>query len=64
MVDQAGEIQSLAMVRMALWTPLRNGVLVFGSADPDGFTSDMGPELVALLARVIERTAERWPPVL
>ena len=62
--ERAGEIQSLAMVRMALWTPLRNGVLVFGSADPEGFTSDMGPELVALLARVIERTAERWPPVL
>jgi uncharacterized protein len=62
--ERAGEIQSLGMVRMALWTPLRNGVLAFGSTDPEGFTPDMGPELVALLARVIERTAERWPPVL
>jgi uncharacterized protein YigA (DUF484 family) len=35
--------------------------LVWGSADPEGFTADMGSELVAFLARVVERTAERWP---
>ena len=29
--------------------------------DPEGFTEDMGAELVAFLARVVERTAERWP---
>ena len=27
----------------------------------DVFTEDMGAELVAFLARVVERTAERWP---
>jgi hypothetical protein len=36
-------------------------VLAFGSPDPEGFTPDMGTELVAFLARVVERTAERWP---
>ena len=59
--DHAEEIKSMAMVRMAMWEPAREGLLVFGSDDPDGFTPDMGAELVAFLARVVERTAERWP---
>ena len=56
-----GEIASMALVRMAIWEPSRQGLLAFGSADPEGFTPDMGSELVAFLARVVERTAERWP---
>ena len=56
-----GEVRSMAMVRMAIWEPAREALLVFGSADPQGFTPDMGSELVAFLARVVERTAERWP---
>lgn len=59
----ADEVQSAAIVRMALWSPVRVGVLAFGSSDSDGFTRDMGSELVAFLARVVERTADRWPPV-
>jgi uncharacterized protein YigA (DUF484 family) len=59
--EQGAEIRSMAMVRMAIWEPARQGLLAFGSADPEGFTPDMGPELVAFLARVVERTAERWP---
>lgn len=59
--EAAGPIESVAMVRMAIWEPARQGLLAFGSADPEGFTPDMGSELVALLARVVERTAERWP---
>jgi uncharacterized protein YigA (DUF484 family) len=59
--DRADGIKSMAMVRMAIWEPSRQGLLAFGSADPDGFTEDMGTELVAFLARVVERTAERWP---
>jgi uncharacterized protein YigA (DUF484 family) len=55
------EIASVALVRMAIWEPARQGVLAFGSSDPEGFTPDMGSELVAFLARVVERTAERWP---
>ena len=46
---------------MAMWEPSRQALLAFGSIDPEGFTEDMGPELVAFLARVVERTAERWP---
>ncbi|MDE2486695.1 MAG: DUF484 family protein [Alphaproteobacteria bacterium] len=59
--DKAEKVRSMAMVRMAIWEPSRQGVLAFGSADPAGFTPDMGTELVAFLARVVERTAERWP---
>ena len=59
--EGAGEIASMAMVRMAIWEPARQGLLAFGSTDPEGFTPEMGSELVAFLARVVERTAERWP---
>jgi uncharacterized protein YigA (DUF484 family) len=59
--DRADRVQSMAMVRMAIWEPSRQGLLAFGAFDPEGFTADMGTELVAFLARVVERTAERWP---
>ena len=59
--EQAETVASVALVRMAIWTPARQAVLAFGSPEPEGFTREMGAELVAFLARVIERTAERWP---
>ncbi|RAK59267.1 DUF484 domain-containing protein [Phenylobacterium hankyongense] len=59
--ERGETIRSMAMVRMAIWEPARQGLLAFGSVDPEGFTPDMGSELVAFLARVVERTAERWP---
>ena len=59
--DAADQVASIAMVRLAIWSPARQGVLAFGSPDPEGFTRDMGAELVAFIARVVERTAERWP---
>ena len=59
--QRAEQVRSMAMVRMAIWEPARQGLIAFGSADEDGFTEDMGAELVAFLARVVERTAERWP---
>jgi hypothetical protein len=59
--ERGEAIKSMAMVRMAIWEPSRQGLLAFGSPDPEGFTEDMGTELVAFLARVVERTAERWP---
>lgn len=58
---RADEVASCAIVRLVLWSDGRQGALAFGSADPEGFTPDMGAELVAFLARVVERTAERWP---
>jgi uncharacterized protein YigA (DUF484 family) len=57
------QVASCALVRLELWETRRPGLLAFGSPDPAGFTPDMGAELVAFLARVVERTAERWPPV-
>jgi uncharacterized protein YigA (DUF484 family) len=59
--EAAAQITSVAMVRLAIWNPARQGVLAFGSPDPDGFSLDMGAELTSFLARVVERTAERWP---
>ena len=59
--DMAEQIASVALIRMAIWNPARQGVLAFGSPDPDGFTLEMGAELTSFIARVVERTAERWP---
>jgi uncharacterized protein YigA (DUF484 family) len=58
----AASLESAALVRIELWNG-RTGVLGFGSTDPEGFTHDMGAELVAFLAKVVERTADRWAPV-
>lgn len=52
-------VKSCAMVRVAIGE--RQGVLAFGAPDAQAFTPDMGAELVAFLARVVERTADRWP---
>lgn len=59
--ERAEAILSMALVRLSIWEPSRQGLLAFGSADANGFTEDMGAELVSFLARVVERTAERWP---
>lgn len=59
--QKAEQVRSMALVRVAIWEPARQGVLAFGSPDENGFTPEMGAELVAFLARVVERTAERWP---
>lgn len=56
-------VESVALVRLSLWDPARQGVVAFGSGEPDGFTPEMGVELVAFLARVVERIADRWPAV-
>ena len=57
--DAAEAVQSMALIRLTVWG--RPGLLAFGSADVDAFTADMGCELITFLARVLERTAERWP---
>jgi uncharacterized protein YigA (DUF484 family) len=51
---------STALIRIEPW-PGRTGVLAFASADPDGFAPDMSAELIAHLARVVERISARWP---
>lgn len=60
------EVKSVALIRMAPQfpgsdSPARHAVCAFGSPEEDGFTPTMGCELVAFIARVVERTAERWP---
>ncbi len=57
----AAGVKSSALVRLALWSDSRPAIVAFGSADEDGFAPEMGAELVAFVARVAERTAERWP---
>lgn len=59
--QQAEAVHSVAMVRIALCNPTRQGVLAFGASDREAFTPSMGVELIAFIARVVERTAERWP---
>jgi hypothetical protein len=58
---QTHEIGSLALIRLSLFSPARVGILAFASADPEAFQPDMGHALIDFLARVVERTAERWP---
>ena len=55
------EVRSVALIRMAPWSPSRPALCAFGSPEPDGFTPAMGCELVSFLTRVVERMAERWP---
>ena len=58
---RAGQVKSSALVRLVLWSEARPALVAFGSPDPEGFTPEMGAELVAFVARVVERVAERWP---
>ena len=60
------DVKSVALIRMApqfpgAEVPARHAICAFGSPEPDGFAPAMGCELVAFIARVVERTAERWP---
>jgi hypothetical protein len=58
---KAGELPgSTALVGFWPW-PRRPALLAFSAADPDGFTPDMGADLVTHLAEVAERIAARWP---
>lgn len=60
-------VRSVALIRMSPAigaddaSGARPALCAFGSAEPDGFTPHMGGELVAFIARVVERMAERWP---
>jgi uncharacterized protein YigA (DUF484 family) len=51
----------VALIRLSIWSPVRAGILAFAAADDTAFSPDMGHELIDFLARVVERTAERWP---
>ena len=53
-------VGSVALVRLTIGEPSRAGVLAFGAESPETFSPDMGHELIDFIARVVERTAERW----
>lgn len=59
------EVRSVALVRMNPHLPgedaPRPALCAFGSPEAEGFTPDMGCELAAFIARVVERMIERWP---
>lgn len=58
---KAGELPgSVALVGFHPW-PRRPALLAFSAADPDGFTPDMGADLITHVAEVVERIAARWP---
>lgn len=59
--DHAALIRSAALARLTPWAVDRSAVLALGSIEPDTFTGDMGAELLTFLAKVVERTAARWP---
>ena len=59
--DTVTDVGSVAMIRLALWG--RTGLLAFAAAQSEAFSPDMGVELIDFIARVVERTAERWPVV-
>ncbi|MDC7682646.1 DUF484 family protein [Asticcacaulis sp. BYS171W] len=59
--EDVRRIKSAAVLRTAMWRDGRPGAVAFGSADFDGFSPEMGAELVAFVTRVVERVAERWP---
>ncbi len=59
--DEIRRIRSAAVLRIALWREGRPGLVAFGSHDFDGFSENMGAELVAFVARIVERVADRWP---
>lgn len=61
--EDVRRIKSAATLRIALWREGRPGLVAFGSNDFDGFSPEMGAELVAFVARVIERVADRWPVI-
>ena len=61
------QARSVALIRMAPHLggerpeEARPALCAFASSEEEGFTPGMGCELVAFIARVVERTAERWP---
>ena len=59
------QVRSVALIRLKPHFPgdaeARAGLCAFASPEPEGFTPTMGGELIAFIARVVERTGERWP---
>lgn len=56
----AGLVRSEALIRIQVSSETPEGMLAFGSREPDTFHNGQGTELVGFLARVIERVIRGW----
>jgi uncharacterized protein YigA (DUF484 family) len=56
----AGLVRSEALIRLRVSDDTPQGILAFGSRDPDMFHQGQGTELVSFLARVVERCIRSW----
>ena len=56
----AGPSDGIPRLELTEWAS-RYGLVAGITTAHDGFSLDMGAELTSFLARVVERTAERWP---
>ncbi len=53
-------VQSEAILRLDLGPNAPQGLVAFGSTDPNRFSADQGTELLAFFAQTIERVLRRW----
>lgn len=56
----ANVVQSEAILRLDLGSNGPQGLVVFGSTDPNRFAADQGTELLAFFAQTVERMLRRW----
>lgn len=56
----AGLVRSQALIRIQVSSETPEGLLAFGSREPDMFHPGQGTELVGFLARVVERVIRSW----
>lgn len=56
----AGLVRSEALVRLHMGPDSPEGLLAFGSREPDMFHPGQGTELLTFLSRVIERCIRKW----
>ena len=56
----AGLVRSEALIRLQVSSETPEGLLAFGSREPDTFHQGQGTELVCFLARVVERCIRSW----
>ena len=58
--DAAGEVRSVALLRLRFGSNLPAGLLALGAREADGFDGRQGTDLLAFVARVIEFCVRRW----
>lgn len=62
----AGLVRSEALIRLQVSSAAPDGLLAFGSREPEMFQPGQGTELIGFLARVMERCIRSWldlPPL-